>query len=244
MKKRLLAGLLSLFMALSLFSATALAAENPPEGQEEQAVSCTCTVPCTKEQRDTTCPVCAEDDTKCESKAEPATEDNMIDNPVQMTGSGDNGSAIPENGEISTAAQLQAALTNPAGEADKPTIYKLTQDIELTNENCGDVKITATDGNYYIVLDLNGHTIQFNLSSRNPYNCGNANVHLTIQDTSENKTGKITDEGASFRANRSIFQMDKGDVLNLAGGTIELSKSGGADNVAGGAVHISGAAVI
>ncbi len=82
---------------------------------------------------------------------------------------------------VATAEELSAAIANATG----MTSIKLTGDVELTNG----LQIKSTQA---LTIDLNGNTISYNpATSGTTYVIDNAG-NLTIKDSSEAGTGKIT----------------------------------------------------
>lgn len=140
-------------------------------------------------------------------------------------------------GTYVSAAQMQVIPVNSAGdmprELDDNTIYILKNDIE-------NIKNPITINNT-TVIDLNGHTLAFNISSsssssRAIYNYGT----LTITDTSTSGNGKITNSGSG-----GCLSNDNGAVLTIAGGSItgNNSKSNGGGIYNDGTLNITGGSI-
>lgn len=137
--------------------------------------------------------------------------------------------------EVATWSDLKTkfALSTPEGENEStPTYYKLTDNI-TSNGEWGDYIDVGTGR--HVVLDLNGKTIDRNVSvSNNPngsviYVRGN----LTITDSSGSNSGKIT---GGYRPNAA------GGVNVLSGGTFTLNGGTICGNTAktyGGGVFVS-----
>lgn len=140
MKKRILAGLLSVVMVLTMLP-TALAAEGltlPAGDPSQDETVCICEALCTAETVNAACPVCAGDFTACGYKEQDDTSLNGIEDEL------DNDSFIPvtdlnpapqnDNNtyEVGTADALTAALSEiTESEAEEVTIV-LTADVTAT----------------------------------------------------------------------------------------------------------------
>lgn len=137
MKKRILASLMSLCLLVGLFPTAALAAEDPPVGQDEQPVVCTCEAPCTEESRDETCPVCMEDYTLCEAQAEPTT-----------TEPGSDPTALPSSEDVSALTDLVCAeLEGCSGDTHAEGCPLYVAPVEPVAENeINDMAALADDG--------------------------------------------------------------------------------------------------
>ncbi len=87
--------------------------------------------------------------------------------------------------EVSTAEQFTAAMTQPAATTTSVVTIKLMGDVELT------AGLTIAAGKI-LTIDLNGNTISYNpATSGTTYVIDNVG-NLTIKDSSEAGTGKIT----------------------------------------------------
>ncbi len=145
---------------------------------------------------------------------------------------------------ITTWAQLKAAMES----ATEPTTIVLTQDIVATAE---DKAIFPAETS--IVLDLNGYTLDRNLSEPGSANNGcvffmqRSLIDLTIKDSSPAKTGVITGGYATTCA--GCIELGSGS-LTLLGGTITGNKTlyygGGIDKfpyaklMVGGTARVTG----
>ena len=121
--------------------------------------------------------------------------------------------------KITTWAQLKAAMES----ATEPTTIVLTQDIVATAEDAT-IEPAATT----IILDLNGYTLDRNLSE--PKDNGQVffmhyeETNLTIKDSSPAKTGAITGAYTGTDGYGGCIGLNQG-TLNLLGGTITGNKT-------------------
>lgn len=126
-------------------------------------------------------------------------------------------SSVSAAENITTWAQLKAAMES----ATEPTTIVLTQDIVATAE---DEAIFPAETS--IVLDLNGYTLDRNLSEPSDYGCvffmQHSLIDLTIKDSSPAKTGVITGGYATGCAGCIEFWSGS---LTLLGGTITGNKT-------------------
>lgn len=127
-------------------------------------------------------------------------------------------SSVSAAENITTWAQLKAAMES----ATEPTTIVLTQDIVATAE---DKVIRPAETS--IVLDLNGYTLDRNLSEPSDFGCvffmqGYSGIDLTIKDSSPAKTGVITGGYATGCA--GCIELVSGS-LTLLGGTITGNKT-------------------
>ena len=94
-----------------------------------------------------------------------------------------------------------------------------------------DVNVTVGSGNYVtlsgdLTLDLNGYTITVSGNSiGNAFFVNNAKYTLTIEDSSENGNGKITNSGQTS-SSCTLVQINKGTLV-MKGGTLENTTSSG-----------------
>ena len=113
-------------------------------------------------------------------------------------------------------AELSELFANASADADAPTEVILAADITA---GAGDTYFTLS-GNRHLVLDLNGHTIDRNMSeaASNGYTFyAKSNSSLTIRDSSPEHTGTIT--GGWGSANVGCIASYNA-TLRLEGGTI------------------------
>lgn len=133
--------------------------------------------------------------------------------------------AEPEWTTVDTYKELYDAVN------DKKEYIKLGQDIDTTsyNEGIGLLKrdtLTFDDVYYFCTLDLNGKTLALWSSDANmAYGisiCGYS--HLTIQDSSPEKTGKISGTFSNVLGGRDAILFYVTDsTLTLEGGTITVA---------------------
>ena len=116
--------------------------------------------------------------------------------------------------------------------------YRLETNVEITVTGYNGVSI----GRNTLVLDLNGHTVTFNASKGNAITLSTGGS-LTIEDSSPDGTGKITNSAGSSAAYALIYA-NGGEVL-LKGGALE---GYGAQvlyvNTANGSATLSGGSVV
>ena len=116
--------------------------------------------------------------------------------------------------------------------------YSLTQDVTITPTFSS--YPTVRDS---LVLDLNGHTITVSGSYGYAYFV-QSNGNLTIEDHSEESSGKITNSGATG-SSKTLIQINSG-TFTLSGGTLENTTSSGYALYVngGGSATISGGCIV
>ncbi len=152
MKKRLFSILLALCMVLCLVPTTAFA-----ESETEEPPVCSCETACTAEAMNADCPICGAEGAlpeNCAKCAQPADDavvqpEGEVSDPqpeaalTALSGEGETPAASGAVTDVSTAADLTAAIANP----DVNTV-RLAANIDISN--------TLTV-NRTVTLDLNGY---------------------------------------------------------------------------------------
>ena len=193
MKKQIVSTLLALCMLLCLMPTAAFAEEST-----ETPPVCSCETACTAESMNTECPVCGAEDAlpeNCEKCAPPA--DNAAAQPegevsdpqpetalTALSGEGETPAASGAVTDVSTAADLTAAIANP----DVNTV-RLAADINISSS----LTVTRT-----VTLDLNGHVLQMTGNNSDPVievkkdSNGVGIGNLTLTDSAPNTAHKFT----------------------------------------------------
>ena len=142
----------------------------------------------------------------------------------------------------STWAELSDLFTNASADADAPTEVILAADITAGE---GDTKFTLPNKRY-LVLDLNGHTIDRNMSAATSDGyviLANSNSSLTILDNSPGQTGTITGGWGSGNVGCIVIN---NATFRLEGGTISgnrIDKQGGSAVTFAGTFYMTGGTI-
>lgn len=221
MKKRLFSTLLALCMLLCLMPTAAFAEEST------ETPPCSCETACTAESMNTDCPVCGAEDALPENCAQCAQPKGEVSDPqpekevsdpqpkaalTALSGEGETPAASGAVTDVSTAADLTAAIANP----DVNTV-RLAANIDISN--------TLTV-NRTVTLDLNGYALTVGGTELDIFSV-DENGNLTVKDSGTG--GKI--DGQNKNCGFCIY----GGVLTLESGTITNCTTDGD----GGAVDIS-----
>ena len=221
MKKRLLSILLMCCMVLTLLPTTAFAEEST-----ETPPVCTCETACAVETMNAECSVCGAEGASAENCAKyikPADDaavqpEGEVSDPqpetalMALSGEGETPAASGAVTDVSTAADLTAAIANP----DVNTV-RLAANIDISN--------TLTV-NRTVTLDLNGYALTVGGTELDIFSV-DENGNLTVKDSGTG--GKI--DGQNKNCGFCIY----GGVLTLESGTITNCTTDGD----GGAVDIS-----
>ena len=202
MKKRIFSTLLALCMLLCLMPTAAFA-----EGNTETPPVCSCETACTADNMNKECPVCGaedalpEDCAKCarpadDAAAQPEGEvsgpqpEGEVSDPqpetalTALSGEGETPAASGAVTDVSTAADLTAAIANP----DVNTV-RLAANIDISSS----LTVTRT-----VTLDLNGHVLQMTGNDSDPVievkkdSIGVGIGNLTLTDSAPNTAHKFT----------------------------------------------------
>lgn len=221
MKKRIVSTLLALCMLLCLMPTAAFA-----EDSAEEPPVCSCETACTTDNMNTECPVCGAEGASAENCAKyikPADDaaaqpEGEASDPqpetalTALSGEGETPAASGAVTDVSTAADLTAAIANP----DVNTV-RLAANIDISN--------TLTV-NRTVTLDLNGYALTVGETELDIFSV-DENGNLTVKDSGTG--GKI--DGQNKNCGFCIY----GGVLTLESGTITNCTTDGD----GGAVDIS-----
>ncbi len=235
MKKQIVSTLLALCMLLCLMPTAAFAEETPPV--------CSCETACTAENMNTACPVCGAEDAlpeNCEKCAPPA--DNAAAQPegevsdpqpetalTALSGEGETPAASGAVTDVSTAADLTAAIANP----DVNTV-RLAANIDISN--------TLTV-NRTVTLDLNGYALTVGGTELDIFSV-DENGNLTVKDSGTG--GKIDgqNKNCGFWIYGGVLTLESGTITNCTtdgdGGAVDIS-SGDSEGVYGKFVMNGGA---
>lgn len=247
MKKRLFSILLALCMVLCLVPTTAFA-----ESETEEPPVCSCETACTAEAMNADCPICGvegalpENCAKCAQPADGAAvqpegevsdpqPEGKVSDPqpkaalTALSGEGETPAASGAVTDVSTAADLTAAIANP----DVNTV-RLAANIDISN--------TLTV-NRTVTLDLNGYTLTVNGNEWDifsVYESGN----LTVKDSGTG--GKIDgqNKNCGFCIYGGVLTLESGTIINCMtdgdGSAVDIS-SGDSEGVYGKFVMNGGA---
>ena len=186
MKKRLFSILLALCMVLCLVPTTAFA-----ESETEEPPVCSCETACTAEAMNADCPICGvegalpENCAKCAQPADDAAvqpegevsdpqPEGKVSDPqpkaalTALSGEGETPAASGAVTDVSTAADLTAAIANP----DVNTV-RLAANIDISN--------TLTV-NRTVTLDLNGYALTVGGTELDIFSV-DENGNLTVKDS-------------------------------------------------------------
>lgn len=133
--------------------------------------------------------------------------------------------------EVSTVAELRAALGNNAG-----AHIKLTKDITFTVQSAADADLGAILGEGYYTIDLNGFKIEYNYTGRS----GDPNGSPLATNYSKGLT--INGPGTIVGGSYAIEQCNQFGVLNINGGTLKGVINSGI-RMTGGIAYINGGTV-
>ena len=180
MKKRIVSTLLALCMLLCLVPTAAFAEETPPV--------CSCETACTADNMNKECPVCGAEGAlpeSCEKCAQPKGEvsapqpEEEVSAPqpetalTALSGEGETPAAGGAVTEVSTTADLTAAISNP----DVNTV-KLTANIDISSSLTVDRIVT---------LDLNGQVLKYVGESKGSVIVVEDGGNLTLMDSNDEK---------------------------------------------------------
>ena len=225
MKKRLLSILLMCCMVLTLLPTAAFA-----EGSEEELPVCTCETACTAESLNADCPVCGAEDALPENCAKrevsaPQPEAAL----TALSGEGETPAASGAVTDVSTAADLTAAISNP----DVNTV-RLAANIDISN--------TLTV-NRTVTLDLNGYALTVGGTELDIFSVDESG-NLTVKDSGTG--GKIDgqNKNCGFCIYGGVLTLESGTIINCMtdgdGSAVDIS-SGDSEGVYGKFVMNGGA---
>ena len=247
MKKQIVSTLLALCMLLCLMPTAAFAEEST-----ETPPVCSCETACTAESMNTDCPVCGAEGAlpeNCARCARPA--DNAAAQPEKevsdpqpekevsdpqpetaltaLSGEGETPAASGAVTDVSTAADLTAAIANP----DVNTV-RLAANIDISN--------TLTV-NRTVTLDLNGYALTVGGTELDIFSV-DENGNLTVKDSGTG--GKIDgqNKNCGFWIYGGVLTLESGTITNCTtdgdGGAVDIS-SGDSEGVYGKFVMNGGA---
>ena len=187
MKKRIFSTLLALCMLLCLMPTAAFA-----EDSAEEPPVCSCETACTAESMNTDCPVCGAEGASAENCAKyikPA--DDAAAQPEEKV------SDPQPEGEVS-APQPKTALTALSGEGETPAASGAVTDVStaadliaaIANSAVGTVKLagdisisTSLTVNRTVTLDLNGHVLKYESANEGSVIVVEGGGNLTLTDS-------------------------------------------------------------
>ena len=249
MKKQIVSTLLALCMLLCLMPTAAFAEEST-----ETPPVCSCETACTAESMNADCPVCGaegalpENCAKCappkgeasdsqpeEEVSDPQPEEEVSDPQPEtaltaLSGEGETPAAGGAVTEVSTAADLTAAISNP----DVNTV-RLAANIDISN--------TLTV-NRTVTLDLNGYALTVGGTELDNIFSVDENGNLTVKDSGTG--GKIDgqNKNCGFCIYGGVLTLESGTITNCTtvgdGGAVDIS-SGNSEGVYGKFVMNGGA---
>ena len=247
MKKQIVSTLLALCMLLCLMPTAAFA-----ESSTEPPPVCSCETACTAESRNAECPVCGAEGASAENCAkyikpaddaavqpekevsDPQPEGEVSDPQPEtaltaLSGAGETPAASGAVTDVSTAADLTAAISNP----DVNTV-RLAANIDISSSLT--VKRTVT-------LDLNGYALTVSGTEWDIFSV-DENGNLTVKDSGTG--GKIDGQNnnCGFSIHGGILTLESGTITNCTtdgdGGAVDIS-SGNSEGVYGKFVMNGGA---
>ena len=238
MKKQIVSTLLALCMLLCLIPTAAFA-----EDSTETPPVCSCETACTTESMNTDCPVCSAEGAlpeNCAKCAQPADDavvqpEGEVSDPqpetalMALSGEGETPAASGAVTDVSTAADLTAAISNP----DVNTV-RLAANIDISSSLT--VKRTVT-------LDLNGYALTVSGTVWDIFSV-DENGNLTVKDSGTG--GKIDGQNnnCGFSIHGGILTLESGTITNCTtdgdGGAVDIS-SGNSEGVYGKFVMNGGA---
>lgn len=133
--------------------------------------------------------------------------------------------------DVSTAAELRAALENNAG-----AHIKLTKDITFTTKNAADADLGVILGEGYYTIDLNGCKIEYNYKGRN----GDPNGSPLATNYAKGLT--INGPGTIVGGTYAIEENNQFGILTVNGGTLKGVINSGI-HMTGGIAYINGGTV-
>ena len=233
MKKRLFSILLALCMVLCLVPTTAFA-----ESETEEPPVCSCETACTAEAMNADCPICGAEGAlpeNCAKCAQPADDaavqpEGEVSDPqpeaalTALSGEGETPAASGAVTDVSTAADLTAAIANP----DVNTV-RLAANIDISN--------TLTV-NRTVTLDLNGYALTVGGTELDIFSV-DENGNLTVKDSGTG--GKIDgqNKNCGFCIYGGVLTLESGTITNCTtdgdGGAVDIS-DGGKFEMSGGAI--------
>ena len=245
MKKRIVSTLLALCMLLCLVPTAAFAGDNT-----ETPPVCSCETACTADNMNKECPVCGAEGAlpeSCEKCAQPKGEvsapqpeeevsdpqpEGEVSDPqpetalMALSGEGETPAASGAVTDVSTAADLTAAISNP----DVNTV-RLAASIDISN--------TLTVNHPDVTLDLNGYTLTFGDTEFDNIFSVNEHGNLTVKDSGTG--GKIDgqNKNCGFCIYGGVLTLESGTITNCTtngdGGAVDIS-DGGKFEMSGGAI--------
>lgn len=248
MKKRIVSTLLALCMLLCLMPTAAFAEEST-----ETPPVCSCETACTAESMNADCPVCGAEGAlpeNCAKRAQPKEEvsdpqpetevsdpqpEGEVSDPqpetalMALSGEGETPAASGAVTDVSTAADLTAAISNP----DVNTV-RLAANIDISN--------TLTV-NRTVTLDLNGYALTVGGTELDIFSVDESG-NLTVKDSGTG--GKIDGQNnnCGFSIRGGILTLESGTITNCTtdgdGGAVDIS-SGHSEGVYGKFVMNGGA---
>lgn len=238
MKKQIVSTLLALCMLLCLMPTAAFAEEST-----ETPPVCSCETACTAESMNTDCPVCGAEGAlpeNCARCARPADDaaaqpEGEVSDPqpeaalTALSGEGVTPAASGAVTDVSTAADLTAAIANP----DVNTV-RLAANIDISN--------TLTV-NRTVTLDLNGYALTVGGTELDIFSV-DENGNLTVKDSGTG--GKIDgqNKNCGFWIYGGVLTLESGTITNCTtdgdGGAVDIS-SGDSEGVYGKFVMNGGA---
>ena len=238
MKKQIVSTLLALCMLLCLMPTAAFA-----EDSTETPPVCSCETACTTESMNTDCPVCGAEGAlpeNCARYARPADAaaaqpEGEVSDPqpetalMALSGEGETPAASGAVTDVSTAADLTAAISNP----DVNTV-RLAANIDISN--------TLTV-NRTVTLDLNGYALTVGGTELDIFSV-NEHGNLTVKDSGTG--GKIDgqNKNCGFCIYGGVLTLESGTITNCTtdgdGGAVDIS-SGNSEGVYGKFVMNGGA---
>ena len=216
MKKRIFSTLLALCMLLCLMPTAAFA-----EDSTEPPPVCSCETACTAESMNTECPVCGAEDAlpeNCARCAPPA--DNAAAQPegevsdpqpetalTALSGEGETPAASGAVTDVSTAADLTAAIANP----DVNTV-RLAANISISRS----LTVNRPD----VTLDLNGHVLKYESASKGSVIVVENGGQLTIEDSN---TSNLSHR---FKPNGKLWVLDETSGTETVNGGVITGGTG------------------
>ena len=246
MKKRIFSTLLALCMLLCLMPTAAFAEEST-----ETPPVCSCETACTAESMNKDCPVCGAEGASAENCAKyikPA--DDAAAQPEEKV------SDPQPEGEVS-APQPKTALTALSGEGETPAASGAVTDVStaadliaaIANSAVGTVKLagdisisTSLTVKRTVTLDLNGHVLKYESANEGSVIVVEGGGNLTLTDSNDEKVHRFNKSAmpwalAADDATGENFVDVSGGVITGGTGT-DLSTYGGTTWYCGGGALI------
>lgn len=246
MKKRIFSTLLALCMLLCLMPTAAFA-----EDSAEEPPVCSCETACTAESMNKDCPVCGAEGASAENCAKyikPA--DDAAAQPEEKV------SDPQPEGEVS-APQPKTALTALSGEGETPAASGAVTDVStaadliaaIANSAVGTVKLagdisisTSLTVKRTVTLDLNGHVLKYESANEGSVIVVEGGGNLTLTDSNDEKVHRFNKSVmpwalAADDATGENFVDVSGGVITGGTGT-DLSTYGGTTWYCGGGALI------